>query len=531
MSTTSKIPVATWDFSPAINYLRQNTRARGDETSPPIGNGSYTRVKRSPIETPSLGNFDAIFAVLSSQPIDIPARLKSFSSSEESSAEAGSYSTAASSPPDDISCEDFEDFVKRKSLAWPNKSQAVDLGHRHSIQSTAKAKRTKTSQLPQLVVVGSESPKTLVKYVSSTRSTSVVAKLSGFESEAEVVPITPISKKSKAPQDALDKNATPLNYVPQTAQHLTPAWVIPPKSSLALSTSTTKVSFVDVPTIYFDQAVIQPILHASWETKQLRLAARLLKKFPGKAAPVEGDRLKAIDVVCKNDSPDGIHVFVDSSNIFIGFFNALKKARGINKNAYTKYPPLAYHSLAMIMERGRGVGKRVLVGSSRDNIRPDYMIEAAQCGYEVSTLERVEKYKEAKVTRGSDIETYRRRSGGYSSSSSGSEAPLNAFKTVTEQGVDEILHMKMLESIVDMKEPSTMVLATGDAAVAEYSAGFFRNVERALEKGWRVEVVAWKESMSYAYRNRDFLEKWKGKFMVVELDEFQEELLGIYADD
>jgi hypothetical protein len=102
-------------------------------------------------------------------------------------------------------------------------------------------------------------------------------------------------------------------------------------------------------------------------------------------------------------------------------------------------------------------------------------------------------------------------------------------RKVAEQGVDEILHMKMLESIVDTAHPSTMVLATGDAAEAEYSSGFLRNVERALEKGWKVELVAWRASMSYSYRSKEFVEKWKGKFMVLELDDFAECLLGDYV--
>jgi len=34
--------------------------------------------------------------------------------------------------------------------------------------------------------------------------------------------------------------------------------------------------------------------------------------------------------------------------------------------------------------------------------------------------------------------------------------------------------------------------------------------------------------MSYAYRSQHFLEKWKDQFMIIDLDEFSEELLGAY---
>ena len=95
-----------------------------------------------------------------------------------------------------------------------------------------------------------------------------------------------------------------------------------------------------------------------------------------------------------------------------------------------------------------------------------------------------------------------------------------------EQAVDEILHLKMMESIVDASEPSTMVLATGDAAEAEYSGGFMKMVERALGKGWKVELACFRHNRSGAYNRKDFREKWGENFKIVELDDFVEVLLG-----
>lgn len=100
---------------------------------------------------------------------------------------------------------------------------------------------------------------------------------------------------------------------------------------------------------------------------------------------------------------------------------------------------------------------------------------------------------------------------------------------MAEQGVDEILQMKMLESFFDAPEPTTVVLASGDAAEAEFSGGFLKNVERALSKGWNVEVVAWNHGLSRDYRNRDFVKKWGEKFKIIELDDFAEELLAVYT--
>jgi hypothetical protein len=89
--------------------------------------------------------------------------------------------------------------------------------------------------------------------------------------------------------------------------------------------------------------------------------------------------------------------------------------------------------------------------------------------------------------------------------------------------------MKMLESLIDTRKPGTIVLASGDAAEAEYSAGFFKNVERALSNGWNVELVAWNAGLSQEYRNPTFLKRWEGRFKILLLDGFSEELLALYA--
>lgn len=71
------------------------------------------------------------------------------------------------------------------------------------------------------------------------------------------------------------------------------------------------------------------------------------------------------------------------------------------------------------------------------------------------------------------------------------------------------------------------MLATGDAAEAEYSQGFLKMVERALEKGWMVELASFRHNTSQAYRRKDFRNKWGTRFRTVELDEFVEELLEV----
>jgi hypothetical protein len=156
------------------------------------------------------------------------------------------------------------------------------------------------------------------------------------------------------------------------------------------------------------------------------------------------------------------------------------------------------------------------------------MREAEACGYELNILDRVLKEREVTPVR-------RRQRGtgnGYATASgysSGSDTGSRRVRAVVEQGVDEILHMKLLESLVDSNKPSTIVLATGDAAEAEFSGGFLKNAERAMSKGWKVELVGWKNTISSDYTSRKFLSKWKGLFNVIMLDDFSEELLALYT--
>lgn len=177
--------------------------------------------------------------------------------------------------------------------------------------------------------------------------------------------------------------------------------------------------------------------------------------------------------------------------------------------------------MALILERGRPVAKRILAGSTP--LVPA-VTEAERCGYEVSILEKV-----MKVARVRQSPLRLRTNGattGTSGASSSSDTPTGPQRLV-EQAVDEILHLKILESLVDASAPSTIVLASGDAAEAEYSAGFFKMVERALEKGWKVELVSFAKTMSYAYRNQAFVNKWRKQFRTIMLDAYTEELLDI----
>ena len=204
----------------------------------------------------------------------------------------------------------------------------------------------------------------------------------------------------------------------------------------------------------------------------------------------------------------------------IGFHDALKLFRGQSIHHRIRRQPISFYNFSLILERGRPTAKRIVVGS--DNFPA--ILEAKAIGYETNILDRVHKAKELTPRQRKFI--YSDAGTGTGSGSETTAAVQFAPEKWVEQAVDEILHLKMMESLVDAGEPSVMVLATGDAAEAEYSAGFLKMVERALTKGWKVELASFKQNMSGAYKRKDFRQKWGERFRVIELDAFVEVLLG-----
>lgn len=283
-------------------------------------------------------------------------------------------------------------------------------------------------------------------------------------------------------------------------------------------------------------SVIQPMVIRSGEDRHWALLMKLIRDF------YEDRRhlIAPMNLTTHNNDPKGIHVFVDASNIFIGFTEQLKLARGMHPHQHVPAVDLSFDALALLVERRRPVAKRVLVGSTPHLPAFD---KAKAVGYECNILEKVYKARELTERklffRELDRGMYRNRvrappahniatlNGNGNGSGSETSAPQYDPPRMIEQGVDEILHLKILESIVDTDEPGTMVLATGDAAQAEYSDGFMRMAERALKKGWTVELVSWSKNISALYTKRAWTEAWGDRFKIIYLDDYAEELLDM----
>ena len=243
------------------------------------------------------------------------------------------------------------------------------------------------------------------------------------------------------------------------------------------------------------------------QSKKIQIANKLINTLNIQGALAKEIILKGVTQACGTYSQGGIHVFIDASNIQLGFQDALKENAGLTDDDYVhNTPSIIFECFSFILERGRPVHKREIVGSSIHGVRPEYFTDAEACGYRATAPEKVKKWRtKRKWVDGRKVEVER--------------------EACFEQLVDEYIHRQMSNSLLDAKEPGTMVLATGDANGAEYDDdGFLQYVERALERDWKVEVVAWTRSMSNNWKKLKETNEFRDNLTIITLDEFREDL-------
>jgi hypothetical protein len=236
----------------------------------------------------------------------------------------------------------------------------------------------------------------------------------------------------------------------------------------------------------------------STASRRRTLIEKLISKFPAEESRILNQ--------LPGKSQKKLHIFVDNSNILIGFYETYKSKHNVQTLVLrTKFD---FHTFTSILERGRPVAQKCLVGSN-PLVQPVAM--AQTLGYQVSILEPV-------------VDSRMNIRPAYSSDSA-TRTPAREKKR--EQAVDEILHLKILECILDVTEPGIIVLATGDAAPAEFSpeGGFLKCIQRALKRGWDVELVCWRKSMSRLWREKAFRSEFGSRFKVIQLDDFVDELV------
>ncbi|KAK9421194.1 hypothetical protein SUNI508_06042 [Seiridium unicorne] len=239
-------------------------------------------------------------------------------------------------------------------------------------------------------------------------------------------------------------------------------------------------------------------------------------------------KLQAKDLLQPDDATNQkeVHVFVDMSNIFIGFQDIAKISRGVHAAARADWRPFSFEHLAFTLERGRTTATRKLAGSVRQAHQmhnlPLHIVEAQSYGYDTKILHQVIKLDPTRAISNSP----------YTSGDEAYSAVLCSRTKLGEQGVDEALHLAMQDSILDAQgNPGIMVLATGDAKPAEYSDGFAHYAIKALKHGWHVEVVSWRKCLSGEWKKSPFKDKYAEQFRIILLDDFFDEIHGDWAGD
>jgi hypothetical protein len=173
------------------------------------------------------------------------------------------------------------------------------------------------------------------------------------------------------------------------------------------------------------------------------------------------------------------HIFIDNSNLWGGAQNAAYVAEGAPWLAVRIY----WKNFFQLIEQSYLCETRVIVGS-RPPANENLWEIARSFGYDVTLLDRVPA------------------SLGYS----------------REQAVDELVHLKILECLLDNDPPRVLVLVTGDGRVSDFGSSFVDQVRRAIRRGWSVNIISWQETLHddyvrlcAAYPDRvhvDFLDKF-----------------------
>lgn len=152
------------------------------------------------------------------------------------------------------------------------------------------------------------------------------------------------------------------------------------------------------------------------------------------------------------------HIFIDNSNVFGG---AQRAAASIEPQAPRVAVRVDYGRLFALVEGQHSAATRVLAGSVPPGNEALWG-RAKSLGYSTDLLKKI----------------------------------ANDTGRLGEQAVDELLHLKIANALLDHSPPATLVLVTGDGGTSDFGTSFPSQASRALKRGWNVEVWSWKEQLS-----------------------------------
>lgn len=181
------------------------------------------------------------------------------------------------------------------------------------------------------------------------------------------------------------------------------------------------------------------------------------------------------------------HVFIDNSNLFGG---AQRAAAAIEPEALYLAVRVHYANLFRLLHADDHVESKVLAGSIPPATDALWN-HARNAGYNTDLLRRIE----------------------------------HDDGRIAEQGVDELVHLKIANALLDFDPPQTLVLVTGDGHDSEFGTSFREQVERALRRGWQVQLWSWREQLSRRFRT--LVERGGGQMTIHELDLYYRSLTFI----
>lgn len=185
------------------------------------------------------------------------------------------------------------------------------------------------------------------------------------------------------------------------------------------------------------------------------------------------------------------HIFIDNSNVFGGAQRASEK---LEPDSVRKSVRVYYKNLFKLIENGFSPVTRVLAGSLPPG-NEQLWENSRALGYNPDLLHRVDKDD----------------------------------GRLAEQGVDEIVHLKIAGVLLDFDGPQTLVLVTGDGNESDFGTSFLQQVKRALKLGWHVHVWSWAEQQSGKYARLS--EETDGVLVVHQFDPYYKSLTFLQEGD
>ncbi|KAK6903312.1 hypothetical protein I203_108577 [Kwoniella mangroviensis CBS 8507] len=242
----------------------------------------------------------------------------------------------------------------------------------------------------------------------------------------------------------------------------------------------------------------------------------------------------------KEDLEGDTHIYVDHSNILHGLIQYLYA------NPSDALPPrhlrtLSLPALSLLLRRGRYTppGSLHLVASSPLQQNLDVLV---RLGWEISVLKRVELYED-EIEDSTSVKIINKAQTKLPTATITCNAGLGGgVRRYKEQGVDEILHLKILQILNEKgtiprsakASTNTLVLATGDARGGQFNKdGFPGAVREAIKRGWNVELWSFTSGLSRAWKDIARRERWYeiGRFTIWALDDWAEQLVEVGEED